>query len=96
MSIFNKKHEYVIVTDMGPNRDVQEFVKKLCGDECELDVHVHGYLLKGNNLVTITFKTDIPEAIVYSELIDMCREADYNLALRRTLIFVFQKKEEES
>lgn len=96
MSIFNKKKEYVIVTNMETNRDVQEFVNQICEDECELDVHVHGHLLDDGNLVTIVFKTDIPAVIIYSGLVERCRKADFKLALRRELIFVFKKEEEES
>lgn len=93
MSIFKTKKEYVVVTDMATNGAVREFAEKHCADGCEIDVHVHGCLLEGDNLVTITFKSDEEESIIYSELIDTFW-TNYRLAMRRKLIFVFKKEEE--
>lgn len=93
MSIFNKKKGYVLVTDMATNLVVQDFAKKHCAEGREIDVHVHGCLLEGDNLVTITFVSDEDEPIVYSDMIDAFG-TNYRLAMRRKLIFVFQKVEE--
>lgn len=94
MSIFNKKKEYIIVTNRSMVRTVKEFAEKHCAEGCEVDVHVHGCLLEKDNLVTITFESDKAEAIVYSELIDEFW-TNYRLAIRRKLIFVFEKEKEE-
>ena len=95
MGIFNRKKEYVIVTEKATTVAVRTFANEHCDDGCEVDVHVHGCLLEGDNLVTITFNSKEPETIIYSELIDKFAE-EYRLAIRRNLIFVFEKKEEES
>lgn len=95
MGIFNKKVEYVIVTNRTLVGKVKEFAEKHCAEGYEVDVHVHGCLLEDNNLVTITFKSDEVETIVYSDLVDVFW-TDYRLAIRRKLIFVFDKKNEES
>lgn len=94
MGIFNKKKEYIIVTNRSMVRDVREFAEKQCIEGYEVDVHVHGCLLEDDNLVTITFESDKEEAIVYSELIDRFW-TNYRLAIRRKLIFVFEKEKEE-
>ena len=93
MGIFNKKKEYIIVTNRSLVRDVREFAEKHCTEGYEIDVHVHGCLMEDDNLVTITFESIEEEAIVYSELIDKFW-TNYRLAIRRKLIFVFNKEEE--
>lgn len=93
MSIFKTKKEYVVVTDMATNGAVRDFAEKHCAEGCEVDVHVHGCLLEGDNLVTITFKSDEEEAILYSAMVDEFF-ANYRLAMRRKLTFVFKKEEE--
>ena len=95
MGIFNKKKEYVVVTDMATNRVVREFAEQHSAEGCEVDVHVHGCLLEGNNLVTITFWSDEEPALVYSAVIDAFQD-NYRLACRRKLIFVFENKEESN
>ena len=95
MGIFTKKQEYVIVTDRATTSAVRDFINKHCGDDQDIDVHVHGCLLEGDNLVTITFETYAPESMVYSELIDEFW-SEYRLAIRRKMIFVFKKEAEES
>lgn len=92
--IFKIKKEYTVITDMPSNRAVQEFAKKYCPEKSDIDVHVHGCLLEGNNLVTITFKTNEEPVLVYSDLIDTFW-TDYRLAIRRKLIFVYEKENEE-
>ena len=100
MGIFNKKKEYIVVTNMATNGVVREFAKEHCAEGCEIDVHVHGCLLEGDNLVTITFKSDMEEAVVYSDLIDRFMDPKktegekYRFAIRRKLIFVFKNEEE--
>ena len=93
MGIFNKKKEYIVVTDLATNEAVRKFAEEHCAEGCEIDIHVHGCLLEGNNLVTITFESDQEEATVYSEMIDTFW-TNYRLAMRRKLIFVFKKEEE--
>ena len=93
MSILTKKREYSIVTNMKVVSAVRDFADKHCAEGCEVDTHVHGCLLEDNNLVTITFKTDMEEALLFSDLVDEFSK-DYRLAIRRKLIFVFDKEEE--
>ena len=93
MSIFNTKREYSIVTNMDTNEIVRKFAEEHSAEGCEVDVHVHGCLLEGNNLVTITFKTDMEEALLFTDMVDAFNE-QYKLAIRRKLIFVFNKEEE--
>ena len=93
MSIFTKKREYSIVTNMKVVSAVRDFADKHCAEGCEVDTHVHGCLLEDNNLVTITFKTDMEESLMFSDLVDEFFK-DYRLAIRRKLIFVFDKEEE--
>ena len=95
MSMFNKKKEYSIVTNMAVNAVVRDFAEKHCADECEVDTHVHGCLLEDDNLVTITFKTDVEESLLICDLIDTFAK-EYKLAIRRKLIFVFKKDEESN
>ena len=95
MSIFNTKKEYSIVTNMDTNEIVRKFAEEHSAEGCEVDVHVHGCLLEGNNLVTITFKSDEEESIIYSEFIDAFW-TNYRLAMRRKLIFVFKKEAESN
>ena len=93
MSIFNTKKEYSIVTNMDTNEIVRKFAEEHSAEGCGVDVHVHGCLLEGNNLVTITFKTDMEEALLFTDMVDVFNE-QYKLAIRRKLIFVFNKEEE--
>ena len=93
MSIFTKKKEYRIITNMKVVNAVQDFAEKHCAEGCEVDTHIHGCLLEDNNLVTIAFKTDMEEALLFSDLVDEFFK-DYRFAIRRKLIFVFDKEEE--
>lgn len=93
MSIFTKKREYSIITNMKVVSAVRDFADKHCAEGYEVDAHVHGCLLEDNNLVTITFKTDMEEALLFSDLVDEFFK-DYRFAIRRKLIFVFDKEEE--
>ena len=93
MSLFTKKREYNIVTNMKVVNVVQEFVDAHCADGYEVDTYVHGCLLDDDNLVTITFKTDTEEALLFSDLVKEFFK-DYKFAIRRKLIFVFNKEEE--
>ena len=93
MSIFTKKREYSIITNMKVVSAVRDFADKHCAEGCEVDTHVHGCLLEDNNLVTITFKAAEEEALLFSDLVDEFFK-DYRFAIRRKLIFVFDKEEE--
>ena len=93
MSIFTKKREYSIITNVKVASVVRDFADKHCAEGCEVDTHVHGCLLEDNNLVTITFKTNTEEALLFSDLVDEFFK-NYRFAIRRKLIFVFDKEEE--
>ena len=93
MSIFNKMKEYVIVTDMATNREVQAFANEHCADGCEIDVHVTGSLLEGGNSVTVTFVSEEDAAMMRTYL-ENAFKANYELNIRRKLIFVFKKEQE--
>ena len=81
MNIFTKKREYSIITNMKVVSAVRDFADKHCAEGCEVDTHVHGCLLEDNNLVTITFKTDMEEALLFSDLVDEFFK-NYRFALR--------------
>ena len=93
MSIFTKNRVYRIITNMKVVSAVRDFADKHCTEGYEVDIHVHGCLLEDNNLVTVTFKTDMEEAMLFSDLVDTFFK-DYRFAIRRKLIFVFDKEEE--
>ena len=93
MNIFTKKREYSIITNMKVVNAVRDFAEKHCAEGYEVDAHVHGCLLEDNNLVTITFKTDMEEAMLFTDMVDEFFK-DYRFAIRRKLIFVFDKEEE--
>ena len=93
MNIFTKKREYSIITNMKVMNAVKDFAEKHCAEGYEVDTHVHGCLLENNNLVTITFKTDMEEAMLFTDMVDEFFK-DYRFAIRRKLIFVFDKEEE--
>ena len=93
MSIFTKKREYSIVTNMKTVNAVREFADKHCAEGYEVDTHVHGCLLEENNLVTVTFTTFVEEALLFSDLVHEFFK-NYRFAIRRKLIFVFDKEEE--
>ena len=93
MSIFTKKREYSIITNMKVMNAVQDFAEKHCAEGYEVDTHVHGCLLEENNLVTVTFTTFVEEALLFSDLVDEFFK-NYRFAIRRKLIFVFDNEEE--
>ena len=93
MSIFNKKKDYISVTNMGLNEAVRGFAEKHCADGCEIEVHAHGCLLDEDNLVEVKFTSTEKKDIIHSELKDLFGK-NHKLDIRRKLIFVLDKEEE--
>ena len=55
MSIFTKKKEYSIITNMKVVNAVQDFAEKHCPEGSEGDTHAHGCLLRDAHRVSLTF-----------------------------------------
>lgn len=91
MSIIDMK-EYSIITNLNLTKSVRGFVEKYCADGYEVDVHAHGNLLDGGNLVTVKFVSADKTEDILSDLKNIFRE-NHKVRTGRKLIFVLEKEE---
>ena len=95
MSIFSNKKEYVIETTRCANREMQEFIKKYAIEGSGYDTHVYGSLFQDDYNVRYTFVSRMKKNDMHSKLIEAFGK-DYNVNIRRELVFIYKKEEEES
>ena len=79
MNIFKKVNEYKIYCGLDMNERVRKFAEKHSAVGTVVETRAHGPLLSKNLRVTITFKSEDHEAIMYKAFLEEFKRYDVKI-----------------